>query len=278
MEQLLITSCMAPIVDRFVLALADYLGRRLGIAARFVDDISWQEREKWLDEGRVDVCWLCGLPYIWKAQNDEIELLAAPVMQGSRYAEQPVYFSDVVVHRDSSLHSFEHLRGASWAYNEAHSHSGHLLTRYKLATRGQNDAYFSAVIAAGSHQRALELVLKRVVDASAIDSTVLELVLEAQPEIGAQIRVVDTWGPSPIPPWLVHRRTPPQLRAELRRLLLAMHEEEQGRAVLKLARIARFTKVRDEDYDAIRYMERAARHVALEPRAPAPRSTVGDNL
>jgi phosphonate transport system substrate-binding protein len=90
-----------------------------------------------------------------------IELLAAPVMQGSRYEQRPIYFSDVVVHRDSPFHSLAQLRGASWAYNEPRSHSGHLLTRYYLETRGEGgpEGYFGAVIAAGSHQRALELIL-----------------------------------------------------------------------------------------------------------------------
>ena len=262
-EPLLISSCMAPIADRFVRALAAYAGRQLGIATRFVDDIPWQQREQWLDEGRVQLCWLCGLPYVWKAGGGALQLLAAPVMQGARYAARPVYFSDVVVRRDSPFRSFDALRGASWAYNEPRSHSGHLITRYNLALRGLNGDFFGRVLGAGSHQRALDMILAGEIDAAAIDSTVLELASQAQPEIGEQIRVLESWGPSPIPPWLVHRRAPAALRERLQRLLLAMHEDEEGRAVLQLARVARFVAVEDKDYDPIRQMARRAEQVTL---------------
>ncbi|HZD10541.1 MAG TPA: PhnD/SsuA/transferrin family substrate-binding protein [Candidatus Binatia bacterium] len=269
-QTLLISSCMAPIADPFVQALAVYAGRRLAVATRFVDDISWQQREQWLDEGKVQVCWLCGLPYVWKADagratapDVELELLAAPVMEGPRYDGRPIYFSDVVVRRDSPFRSFEQLRGASWAYNEPRSHSGYLLTRYNLALRGLNGDFFGRVVGAGSHQRALAMVLAGEIDASAIDSTVLELALAAPLQIAAQIRVLESWGPSPIPPWLAHRQAPQELRTKLRQILLEMHEDEEGRDVLRLAHVARFVLVQDKDYDPIREMARRAAHVTL---------------
>lgn len=261
------TSCMAPVADRFVGALADLIGRRLAIETRFVQEIPWQQREQWLDEGRIQLGWLCGLPYVWKvdrgSQAAPLDLLAAPVYEGRRYAGRPVYFSDVVVRRDSPFHHFEQLRGASWAYNERRSHSGYWLTRYILAQRGLDGDFFGRVVGAGSHERSLQKIVAREIDAAAIDSTVLELVLERQPALDQQIRVLESWGPSPIPPWLVHGRTPPALREALRSVLLQMHEDEEGRAVLRLAHMARFVTVRDEDYDPIRQMARRAQDVTL---------------
>ena len=59
--------------------------QKLALATEFVNGIPWQAREKLLDAGEIQVCWLCGLPYVWKADvgNPEIELLAAPVMLAS---------------------------------------------------------------------------------------------------------------------------------------------------------------------------------------------------
>lgn len=275
-EALFITSCMAPVTDHFVQALADLIGRRLSMETRFVQEISWQQRERWLDEGRIHVGWLCGLPYVWKADQAlvgaaappaALQLLAAPVIQGERYGGRPVYFSDVVVRAQSPFERFEQLRGATWAYNERRSHSGYWLTRYNLALRGLNGDFFGHAVGAGSHQRSLQMILAGEVDAAAIDSTVLELVLEGQPDLAERIRVLERWGPSPIPPWLVHRRTPPPLREALRRLFLGLHDDEEGRGVLHLARIARFVEVRDEDYDPIRQMARRAQDVTLGENA-----------
>ncbi len=264
---LLITSCMAPITDRFVRALADYVGRRLDVDTQFVDEVPWQERERRLDEGRAHVGWLCGLPYVWKANaGAPLRLLAAPVMEGERYGGRPVYYSDVVVHRESPFASFEDLRGAAWAYNEPRSHSGYLLTRYNLALRELNGDFFGRIVGAGSHQRALEMIVAREIDGSAIDSTVLALVLEEQPQLANQIRVLESWGPSPIPPWLIHQEAPAGLREQLQQQLLDMHDNEEGRAVLKLAHVARFVTVEDADYDPIRHMARRAENVTLGER------------
>ncbi|MEJ2750807.1 MAG: PhnD/SsuA/transferrin family substrate-binding protein [Anaerolineae bacterium] len=127
MKKLIFSSCQAPNADFLIRDLADYVGRRLHIPTQFVNDIPWPERERRLDAGEIDICWICGLPYVLKADRPEavIELLAAPVMAGARYQDRPVYFSDVVVHRDSPFRRFADLRGASWAYNEPGSQSGY---------------------------------------------------------------------------------------------------------------------------------------------------------
>jgi hypothetical protein len=54
-----------------------------------------------------------------------VQLLAAPVMRDPRYRKHTIYFSNVVVHRNSTYHTFGDLCVASWAYNELHSQSGH---------------------------------------------------------------------------------------------------------------------------------------------------------
>ena len=107
------------------------------------------------------------------------------------------------------------------------------------------------------------MILSHQIDASAIDSTVLELQLERYPEIRSDIRIIETLGPSPIPPWVILKSVPQDLRAALRELLLKMHKDPQGRAILAEGRIDRFVRVEDRDYDAIRHMSRRAQAAAL---------------
>ena len=102
------------------------------------------------------------MPYVNKADQKQstIRLLAAPIMLKERYGDRPVYFSDVIVHKDSPIRGFSELRGKVWAYNEPNSHSGYNITRYQLALLGEHAGYFGKVVAAGSHQNALALILK----------------------------------------------------------------------------------------------------------------------
>lgn len=265
MELLKFTSLMAQNSDFIADAIVRYVRDRLRVAAEFVNDVPWQERQEMLDAGEIDVAWICGLPYVWRADEPEprIELLAAPVMRGPRYANRPVYFSDVVVRRDSEFRTFADLRGTSWAYNEPGSHSGYNVVRHHLATIGETSAYFGRVVASGSHQTSLRMILDGQIDASAIDSTVLEIEFERDPDIRSQLRIIDTLGPSPIPPWVVLRSLPQDRRKSLREALVGMHEDPRGREILAQGPVARFAPVVDSYYNAIREMFRRAESVAL---------------
>jgi len=266
-DTLRFTSCQAPIAEEFCAAVARYVGEHLAIAVEFIDGIPWQQRLHEFDAGRIHVCWMCGLPYVWRADQPEpsLELLAAPVMAGARYANQPVYFSDVVVPRGSPASSFSELDGLRWAYNEDTSHSGYNATRYRLAQMGRDRSFFGTVVAAGSHEASLRLLLAGEVDATAIDSTVLDLLRRRDPSLEWRLRVVDSFGPSPSPPWVVARTVPLELRAALRRALLAMSSDPSGRAVLTSGMASRFAAVSDADYDAIRRMARDSDRVDIRP-------------
>lgn len=260
-----LTSCQADNAEHLARAVARYLGRRLGVPTEFVDGISWQERERLLDRGAIHVGWICGLPYVARADRPRpgVSLLAAPVMAGMRYAGRPVYFSDVLVRADSPARCFGDLRGSRWGYNEPRSHSGYEIVRYQLAMRSEQAGFFRAAVETGAHQATLQLIVDGKVDASAVDSTVLETEIRRRPALGRALRVIETWGPSPAPPWVASRRLPAGLRSQLRGLMLGMHLDPAGRAILREARMRRFGKVSDADYNPIRRMTGAAAAVTL---------------
>lgn len=260
-------SLMADNAAFFYRALVAYLTRQTGVPIEVEESVPWQEREQMLDRGEVELGVICGLPYARKADQAarHLELLAAPVMQGGRYQGQPVYFSDVVVRRESAFRSFADLRGASWAYNEPASHSGYCLTQYHLARLGEQRGYFGRVVEAGAHQRALRMVIDGAIDASAIDSTVLELELKLHPHLAPVIRVIDTLGPSPIPPAVISTRVPAETRRSLQQALLAMHRDSSGQQLLDEAIIARFVAITDAEYHPIRRMALEAAFVNWTP-------------
>lgn len=243
--------------------IAHYLGDQLGVATEFVNDIPWKEREELLDAGQAHLGWICGLPYIWKADQRPapVELVAAPVMRQPRYQQRPVYFSDVIVRRDSATATFADLRGAVWAYNEPHSQSGYNITRYHLARIGETNGFFGQVIEAGSHLRAIELVLNHRIDAAAIDSTVLDLEFQLRPWLNEAVQIIETLGPSPMPPWVVSTKIPPALRRAIREVFWRMHQTAAGQAILSQGQLLRLMPVEDSDYDPIRRMAAMAAQV-----------------
>ncbi len=265
MNRLKITSLQAPNMDFVGRALAEYVAETLNIETEFIDDLHWLERERLLDSGEIDIAWICGLPYVHKLDHLQlpIELLAAPVMKHQRYKGRPVYYSDVVVRSDSPYQTFADLRGASWSYNEPRSQSGYNITRYHLAKLSETSGYFGQVVEAGAHQTSLQMVVAGEVEASAIDSTVLEMELQNSPWIIDHIRIIGKLGPSPIPPWVVSTRLPQSLREMLRQTIITMHITPQGRTILDQAMTDQFVNVSDKNYDLIRHMAKTAEPVCL---------------
>jgi phosphonate transport system substrate-binding protein len=241
---------LAPNVRPVYEYIASHVGHRLGCSTELV------VRDSYTRVAEADVTFLCGLPYVRLVAKPEppIELLAAPVLRGARYGGRPVYFSDVIVRRNSRFHSFADLRGARWAFNEHDSHSGFGVVRYHLARLGETSSYFSRVIKTGWHERSIRLVDAGTADASAIDSQVLAVTLREHPHLACRLRVIDVLGPSTIQPVVAARRLPELLKAQLRSLLLEMHQSRASRAVFAHGCVEKFVPIKDRDYDDIRAM------------------------
>jgi phosphonate transport system substrate-binding protein len=232
--------------------VTEEVGRRLGLPTELVVETSYESCEKDLNE----VCFVCSLPYVTFERRglDLAVPVAAPVLEGERYGGRPIYFSDVIVHRDSPFRSFLDLRGRSWAYNEPMSHSGYGITRYHLVRLGETDGFFGEVVEAGFHREAIRMVARREVDGSAIDSQVLAVELRDHPELAEQVRVVEALGPSTIQPVAVSRRVPQDVREAIREVLVTMAEDPVVRERLVRGLVARFVPVDASAYDDIRMM------------------------
>ncbi len=244
-----------PIYER----IAAYVGRRLEEPAELTAAV-WEKRWRLLEEDRVDVAFMCGLPYSQRHDRPDrpVELLCAPVMAHPRYGGRSVYFTDVVVRRDSAARAFADLRGKSWAYNETASNSGYVMPRDHLLRLGETTGFFGRTEPSGAHQKSIQMVLDGRVDASGIDSTVLELEMKHRRELAEALRVVESIGPCAIPPVVVTARRPAAVKGRLREVFLTMHEDPEGRAILADGLLARFVPARDSDYDPIREMLRRA--------------------
>ena len=238
---------MLPVYRFLAARLADRLGRPVELLV----GSSFDQFQR----GEADLGVVCGLPYVWLAdrQPRPVEPLAAPVLAGDRYGGRPVYYSDVIVRRDSPITCLEELRGRSWAYNEPASHSGHTVTLYSLVRMGARPGFFARVVQAGYHQRAIRLVDAVAVDAAAIDSQVLAVELRDHPDLEG-LRVIGSFGPSTIQPVVAASRLPDQLKDEIRELLVGLGDDPSARPALDHGFIQHFTTLDDAAYDDIRAM------------------------
>lgn len=252
MDRLRFGTFLAPNIMPVYEVVTEEVGRRLGISTELVVETDYESCKR--DEN--DVCFVCSLPYVMFEREgiSPAEPVAAPVLIGDRYAGRPVYFSDVIVHRDSPFRSFADLRGRSWSYNEPLSHSGYGITRFHLVQLGETDGFFGEVIEAGFHEKSLRMVANHEIDASAIDSQVLAVALRDDPALKESLRVIDALGPSTIQPVAVSKRVPADLKWAIQEVLLAMGDDPSCRERLDMGIVDRFVAVDASSYDDIRMM------------------------
>jgi len=208
--------------------------------------------DKLLQHDQWDIAFICGLPLIRHNRKaaKPLRLLAAPVMLGDRYENQPIYFADIVVNAASDFQSFEDLKGTRFCYNDQGSNSGYNLLRYRLLQHlnYKETAYFSKVQQSGSHQRSLHWIASGLADCATIDSVVMEAELRQFPELGKSLRIIESMR-SPMPPIAVSSRLAPSLIEQLQNTLFNPDPELQ--AAMIIAQVKRYAKVTAQDYEPI---------------------------
>lgn len=251
-RELKVVSFLAP----NMLPVYDWTIRRVSAKLRYPMELT--VGRSYAELAGADFSYICGLPYVLRTaprlQPSQLTALVAPVLAGERYRGKPIYFSDVIVRRDSPFQSFADLRGRTWAFNEPESQSGYGITRYWLARLHETSGYFGEVIQADFHQAAIRMVYEGKVDGSAIDSQVLAVEFTRHPELAAGLRVVGSLGPSTIQPFAAATHVSPGLQEDVRSAFIALHEDAEGKTRLARGLIDRYVAVQDSDYDDIRHM------------------------
>lgn len=167
---------------------------RLGL--EFCEPDDWRQAREMLERGEARAGAICGLLYtLLRAQGIDLHPVAAPLLKHQRYWG-PEYWADVVVSADSPISSFEELEGQRWLFNEPQSFSGYRSFLAALQQRQLGPNFVAAEIETGGHRQSLDQLLAGKGDFAVLDSTFLDGLPQAEQ---AQVRVVESLGPYPVP-------------------------------------------------------------------------------
>lgn len=262
MSNLRWTSLMSEVLEPFCSELALYLTRYVEAPVQFTLQETYPNRRQMVLEQQIDLAWICGVDYVINAADEAwgYEPLVSACLGD---CTQPLYFSHVVVQTDSHYHSFADLRSACFAYNEVESFSGYKILHGHLAQLGETGPFFGASIKSGSHLSSLRMVSQGLADTAAIDSSVMQMSQEIEPDMHANLRAVERIGPYPMPPLVLSRNCPEHWKERLESALTNMHETPDGRTLLNRFQINRFASVNDSYYDDIRTCLQRSQDVRL---------------
>jgi ABC-type phosphate/phosphonate transport system substrate-binding protein len=206
---------------------------------------------------------MCGLPYSWDTR--ELIPIAAPVVRGERYGNRPVYFTDIVVRKDSPYRTLEDTFGSRLGYTVKHSQSGYMSLREHLLPYRRklgHSPYREIVGPLGGARDVIEAVLGDRIDVGPMDSYVLDLVRNLRPDLAAQLRVIETTRASPIPLFIATARFSPALAGKLQANLRDAFAAAATAAELQPQRdallIADFAMPTRSDYEQLSLRAQAA--------------------
>ena len=238
-----------------------YLELHLRRPIAFVQRGTYREIVALLRQGKCDVAWVCGYPYVRNRRY--MQLLAVPEFGG-----RPLYRSYLIVPaRDTTTRSILDLRGRVFAFSDPDSNSGYLFPAYRLKElHEQADSFFGKSFFTWAHRKVVEAVAAGVADGGAVDGYVWETLARLQPKLTAATRIVERSPEFGFPPIVASAALPAQTLLEVRRVLLSMRADPKGKELLATLNLTGFVAGDDSLFAGI---EQMANVVGDHARAPA---------
>lgn len=236
--------------------LTDYVAGKMGRKSAFISGLSYNQVDDLFIDHKVDVGFLCNTHFARQRNIVGFQALAVPVIEGY---EKPKFQVYIIVNKDSGIKSLKDLKGKTVDFSDPLS-TTNIYAAYLLKKRNQTiRSYFGKAIYSGSHDMTVRLVANKMVDAGFIDGHIWDFHERVRPEYSSKTRVIQRSPDFTMPPVVVSKSMPEEVRRKMAGILLSMHEDSVGREILKKLRIEKFVAARDDDYQDVRRMYNTVR-------------------
>ena len=224
--------------------LLDLLGDRMGKTVQLVQRRTYLEINDLLARGVVDLAFICTGAYMEGERQEIMSLLVVPQING-----KITYKALLIVSAESEYTSLANLRGKSFAFTDPMSNTGYLCPVNELKKKGeQPETFFSSFIFTHSHERSIAAVMEGLVCCASVDNLVYENAKTRNSEIREKTRVIWESEEFGMPPVVVPKQIPPELKEKLLAFFLTIHEEQAGKTALGKLAIDRFVVPPEELY------------------------------
>lgn len=227
--------------------LVHYISKKLGRPVKIEQNKTYREVNNQLQQQHIDAAFICSGAFVEAQQRFPIEIIAIPVIEG-----QQVYHAYVIVHQSSPIRRFEELQGKSFAFTDPLSNTGYFypLKRIKELHSTPSD-FFSKTIFTHGHDFSIQAVARQIVDGASVDGLIFDYLKKFDPEKVKNLRIIEVSEDFGMPPVVVHRNLNPELKNALRKILLNMHRDPEGKKILTRLMIDRFLPGNPSNYQTV---------------------------
>lgn len=234
----------------FYSRIFDYISRKIGQKIVYKQRKTYREVNDLLSRQDLDLAFICSGAYVEAKKDFDAQILAVPQIDGK--SENYGY---IIVRKTSALSEFEDLKGHSFAFTDPLSNTGFIYPTYLVKVLSPtSEKFFSRVIFTYAHDYSIQAVVSGLVDAAGVNSLIFDYIQKTHPEKTAAVKIIKKSMPFGMPPFVVHPQIDPHLKNKLQKILLAMSDDPEGRAILQPLGIERFVPGNDGEYGFIRAM------------------------
>jgi phosphonate transport system substrate-binding protein len=178
-----------------------------------------------------------------------VQPIARPVnMDGSSS-----YKGYIFVHKYSTIDSVERMRHSVIAFVDRATTAGYLFPLSYLRQNGVKniDTFFKEAYFAGSHDAVIYSVLDKNAEVGCAKNTIFDMLARKDPRVRDDLVILAESQEVPSNSFALRKDIPLAMRNQIKRLLIEMSQDTEGRAVLKEFGIKKFIETTEKDYQPV---------------------------
>ncbi len=229
--------------------LADYLSKKCGIPIKLKILTRYGNIVGNFVSLGMDGAFFGSFTYALAHRKLGVEVLARP----EGFDGTSTYHGLIFVRRDSGIRTIGDMKGKRFAFVDKATTAGYLLPLAYFKTHGVKDykAYLRETYFTGTHEDAIYDVLNRRSDIGAAKNTIYKRVSKADGRITQDLVILEKSPDVPENALAVRKSLHDSLKHRLKEALLNMHEDPNGKNILKDFEARRFIETRDDDYEPV---------------------------
>ncbi len=229
--------------------LAEYLSKKTGLDVKLKVSVSYGKLIGDFASSGMDGAFFGSLAYVLAHERIGVGALVRPEARNG----SSLYHGIVFVRKDSGIRNVSDMRGKRFAFVDPVTTAGFLLPLVYLRSHGIKDyeGYFGETYFAGTHEDAIYDVLNGKADIGAAKNTVFWRLAGTDQRIRRELKILTRSPDMPEGTLAVRKDLDPRVSAAIRDSLLQMHNDPEGRTILKDFGALRFVRTTDADFEPV---------------------------
>lgn len=229
--------------------LAGYLSKKSGIKIQLKVLSRYGNIAKNFTSLGLDGAFLGSFTYTLAHAQLGVEPVARPEYDDGT----STYYGMIFVRKDSGINTAEDMKGKVFAFVDKATTAGYLLPLAYFKEHGIEDytTYLKEFYFTGTHEDAIYDVLNKRADIGAAKNTVYYSVAETDNRINEELVILERSPDVPQNGLAFRKDLDIDVRKSIKNALLTMHDDPDGKKILKDFRAKRFIETTDDDYAAV---------------------------